>query len=448
MTAVPSHLEGRVAFVEAHAFGSGEPVQRYRLANGLSVLVLVDREAPVFSYQTWFAVGSRHEREGKTGLAHLFEHLMFNETERLPYGAFDRKLEEAGAESNAATWVDWTYYYENLPKDSLALATELESERMARLVLEEPQVAREKEVVMNERRMRVDDDVDGSVSELLYSTVFREHGYSWPTIGWMKDIEGFTAADCAEFYATYYAPNNATVVVVGDVDVAELLTLVAERYGALPAAALPAEDVRPEPPQTEPRHVEAHKPTETERLVVAYRGPALGDHDHAALSVVNDVLFAGRASRLFRALVQDGELAVDCRGWVSTFRDPGLYEISVTARPGVRAEALLEVLDRELSRIVEEPPTDDELERVKAKLELGALSGLQTVAGKAEQIGFWSTLTGDPSDAFRRLAAVRRLRADDLRRAARRYLTPSSRTVIFVRPSGEEPSGDDEETDA
>ncbi len=438
MSEVPAALEGRVCFVEAHPFGGGAPVQRFRLSNGLEVLVLVDREAPVFSYQTWFAVGSRHERPGKTGLAHLFEHLMFNETEKLPYGVFDRKLEEAGAESNAATWVDWTYYYENLPREALGLATELESERMARLVLQEPQVAREKEVVMNERRMRVDDDVDGSVSELLYSTVFREHGYSWPTIGWMQDIEGFTTADCAEFYRAYYAPNNATLVVVGDVDVPALLSLVVERYGALSASARPREDVRPEPPQTEERRVEVHKPTETERLVVAYRGPALGDQDHAALSVVNDVLFAGRGSRLYGALVQRGELAIDCRGWVSTFRDPGLYEISVTARPDVTAEALLEVLDRELAEIVASPPTDDELARVKAKMELGALSGLQTVAGKAEQIGFWSVVTGDPSDAFRRLSAVRRLTPDDLLRAARRYLTPSSRTVILVRPSGDD----------
>lgn len=438
MRSVPAELEGRVAFIEAHPFGRGESVSRFRLANGLSLLVLVDREAPVFSYQTWFAVGSRHERRGKTGLAHLFEHLMFNETERLPYGAFDRKLEEAGAESNAATWVDWTYYYENLPREALSLATELESERMARLVLAEPQVAREKEVVMNERRMRVDDDVDGSVSELLYSTVFREHGYSWPTIGWMDDIKGFTTADCAEFYRTYYAPNNATLVVVGDVDVPQLLASVVERYGPLEAAALPREDVRPEPPQTEERRIEVEKPTETERLVVAYRGPALGDQDHAALSVVNDVLFAGRGSRMFGALVQDGELAIDVRGWVSTFRDPGIYELSVTARPGVTAEALLEVVDRELAKVVAAPPSDDELLRVKAKMELGALSGLQTVAGKAEQIGFWNTLTGDPSDAFRRLAAVRRLGPDDLLRAARRYLTPASRTVVFVRPSGEE----------
>jgi zinc protease len=146
-------------------------------------------------------VGSRHEKVGKTGLAHLFEHLMFNETEKHPAGSFDRTLEEAGAESNAATWVDWTFYHESIPKDRLGLVIGLEAERMSRLVLREPQVASEKEVVANERRYRVDDDVEGAVSELLYKTAYTTHAYRWPTIGWMADIEGFTTEDCAAFIA-------------------------------------------------------------------------------------------------------------------------------------------------------------------------------------------------------------------------------------------------------
>src|SRR6478609_789377 len=185
----------RLAYVGAVPFGP-ELVHRYTLENGLTLLLLVDRSAPVLSYFTWFNVGSRHEKPGKTGLAHLFEHLMFNETKSLKAGDFDRKLEENGAESNAETWVDWTYYYESLPKDRLGLAIQLESDRMANLVLREPQVASEKEVVANERRYRVDDDVEGIMSEVLYKEAFRQHAYHWPTIGWMADIEGFTPADC------------------------------------------------------------------------------------------------------------------------------------------------------------------------------------------------------------------------------------------------------------
>src|ERR1700722_5751271 len=227
------------SFEGAHAFGEAQgaaPVLRYRLGNGLTLLFLEDASAPVVSYFTWYCVGSRHERPGKTGLAHLFEHLMFNETATLKAGEFDRMLEENGAESNAATWVDWTYYYESLPADRFALAVKLESERMSRLVLRDPQVASEKEVVANERRFRVDDDVEGAASELLYKTAFTKHPYHWPTIGWMPDILGFTPEDCERFYRTYYAPNNAFLVVVGDVRELDVLREVRDAYGKIPAS--------------------------------------------------------------------------------------------------------------------------------------------------------------------------------------------------------------------
>src|SRR5580698_3284269 len=266
---------GGLSYERDYAFG-GDTIHRYRLDNGLTVLLLVDASAPVACYHTWFKVGSRHERPGKTGLAHLFEHLMFNETENLKAGTFDRKLEENGAETNAATWVDWTYYYESLPADRVKLAVQLEAERMAHLVLREPQVASEKEVVANERRYRVDDDVEGVANELLYKTAFTSHPYHWPTIGWMDDIKGFTPEDCTAFYKTYYAPNNATVVVVGDVRERTLLQWIQAEYGAIPSASIPPEDVNPEPPQVDERRLELRKPTASEKLLVAYKGPALG----------------------------------------------------------------------------------------------------------------------------------------------------------------------------
>jgi zinc protease len=265
----------KLSFEGVHPFGDGL-LQRYRLENGLTVLVLVDRSAPVVSYFTWFFVGSRHEKPGKTGIAHLFEHLMFNETSNLKAGDFDKKLEENGAETNAATWVDWTYYYESIPNDRLQLVIKLESDRMAHLVLREPQVKSEIEVVANERRFRVDDDVEGAASELLYKTAFTAHPYHWPTIGWMPDIQGFSPEDCEAFYKTYYAPNNAVVVVVGDVREPRLLEQIRAAYGGLPSSTIPADDAEPEPPQLEERTVTVHKPTATEKLFVGYRGPALG----------------------------------------------------------------------------------------------------------------------------------------------------------------------------
>jgi zinc protease len=417
-------------------FGDGGAVvRRWVLSNGLRVLLLVDRAAPVLTYATWFRVGSRHERPGKTGLAHLFEHLMFNETENLRAGTFDRKLEEAGAESNAATWLDWTYYHESLPKDRLGLVVKLEAERMARLVLREPQVASEKEVVANERRFRVDDDVEGTANEVLYKTAFARHPYHWPTIGWMSDIEGFTPEDCAAFYRTYYAPNNATIVLVGDVREADALKKIEAAYGAIPSSPIPPEDAEPEPHQGEERRVVLQKPTPTEKIVLGYKGPALGDVDHVPLSVLSEILFGGRGSRLYRALLVEKELVSDFRGWVSTFAEPGLWEMYFTAREGIASDAILGVLEHELERVRRDVVTEDELVRAKARLELGSLQGLDTTFGKAEQIGFYDTVLGDPAGVFRRLDAYRRVTASDLRRVARRWLSTSARTVVLVQPS-------------
>ncbi len=423
----------RLAYEGGHPFG-GETVHRWRFGNGLTVLLLVDASAPIASYHTWFKVGSRHERPGKTGLAHLFEHLMFNETENLRAGMFDRKLEENGAESNAATWVDWTYYYESLPAARIKLAVRLEAERMTRLVLREPQVASEKEVVANERRFRVDDDVEGAASELLYKTAFAQHPYGWPTIGWMEDIQGFSPDDCAAFYRTYYAPNNATVIVVGDVRERDLLLAIRAEYGSISAQDIPPEDIVPEPPQREAREVETRKPTATEKLLLAYRGPALGDADHATMTVLSEVLFGGRASRVYRALVIEHEIATDVRGWVSSFRDPGLFECMATARPGQTTGAIQALMEKNFARVRAEVVDEEELARAKARLELGLFQQLETIPGKAEQIGFFETVIGDPSYAFRRVEEFRRTTASDVRRAARRYLADESRTIVRVLP--------------
>jgi zinc protease len=430
-------------------FGPAMRVKRYRMGNGLKVLLLVDRGAPVVSYHTWFRVGSRDEKPGKTGLAHLFEHLMFNETTHLAAGEFDRTLEENGAESNAATWLDWTMYHENLPAPKLALAVKLESDRMANLVLRDKQVSSEKEVVANERRYRVDDDVEGSINELLYQTAFEKHPYHWPTIGWMKDIEGFTTQDCEAFYKTFYAPNNATVVIVGDVVEEQALSLVQDAYGALPPSELPPRAYPPEPSQVKERRLEVKKPTATEKMMFGYKGPKLESADHAALTVLNEVLFGGRSSRMYRALVKKQEVATDIRGWVGTFADPGLYEIYLTARDKHTGDDLEKALEAQLQIVRTTEITNEELEKAKSRLELGFLQGMETVSGKAEQIGFYDTVLGDAGAGFARLELYRTVTAKDVLRVAKTYLVDTHRTVIHVLPDGtagtaEEEEGEDE----
>ncbi len=415
-------------------FGDRLRLRRHGLKNGLKVVTLVDRNAPIVSYQTWFRVGSRHERPGKTGLAHLFEHLMFNETKSRAYGEFDRIVESVGAESNAATWTDWTYYYENTPKRELPLMVELEADRMRNLVLRKKQVESEKEVVANERRYRVDDDVEGLAYEALYANAFQKHPYRWPTIGWMRDIQSFTTRDCASFYRTYYAPNNATVIVAGDFKERDTLALIQANYGRIKSARLPRERSVREPQQRRERVVRLKLPTPTQKLLLGYHGPAFGGPDAVALTIANEILLGGKSSRLFELLCHDREIATGVRGSVSPFRDPGLYEVWVSMREGHRASAALKLIDAEFSRIAKRGVTDLELEKAKNRIELGFLHSMETVPGKAEQIGFHETVLGDGGRVFSLLEAYRATTSDDVSRAAQRYLRVARRTRVVVTP--------------
>src|SRR5881394_2086585 len=242
--------------IEAEAqIGRGVTARRFRLGNGLGLIAAIDRRAPIVALQTWYRVGSRHERPGATGMAHLFEHLMFGQTESLPPGEFDRLVERTGGESNAATWVDWTYYRLSLPARDLPLGVKLEAERMQHLVLETGPVESERDVVTNERRERVEDDVDGWLDEQLMAHAFTAHPYRWPTIGWMEDIRALALPDIRAFYRTWYAPNNATIVCVGDFEDDHLRDLIAKYYGNIPSAQLPEVPQIVEPEQTRERTV-------------------------------------------------------------------------------------------------------------------------------------------------------------------------------------------------
>jgi zinc protease len=418
----------------AMPFGGELTLRRYRFDNGLTLLSLPDPSTPLVSYHTWFRVGSRNEQPGKTGLAHLFEHLMFGQTANLPHGELDKRIESAGGETNAATWTDWTHYHTELPKDGLPLMVEIEAERMQNLILRAPQVRSEKEVVSNERRFRVDDDVEGAVSEKLYSLAFKRHPYHHPTIGWMSDIEGFTPDDCRKFYRAYYAPNNATIVAAGNYDERKLLALVQARYGEIPAAHVPPPPRVVEPEQTRERVVTMRVATPTEKLAIGYHAPAFADPDYPALSLLNELLFVGRGARMFQRLVRKEQLAAELHAGIAPFIDPGLYDIWVGLRPGKRAKRALRVLEEELERVCEKRVTPLELERVKNRAELGFLMSLETVGGKAEQLGFYETVQGDAAQLFVRLAQFRAVTAEDVQRVARRVFDDTQRTRIEVLP--------------
>ena len=422
-----------------HGFGAGGlSARHFRLENGLQIILVRDPGAPILAYQTWFSVGSRHEKEGTTGIAHLFEHLMFNQTETHPPGELDRLIESRGGDTNAATWVDWTYYRNNLPASELALAVELESDRMAHLVLGDKQVESEREVVANERRQRVEDDVDGFLSEELYKLAFQTHPYHWPTIGWMSDIQAITIDDCRKFYRTYYAPNNATVVLVGDFDEADALARIEKGYAGIPSSTIPVEDLPSEPEQRGERRARFAKAVVADKVRVGYKAPPLPHADYARLEVASEILCSGNSSRLHRRLVVDTELCSSVSAGLAPFRDPGLYELSLSMQRGKTAADGEALLYRELELFSAPPPTAEELTTAKTRLLTRLYRELRPGAGKAEALGHFHVSCGDYRRLFSVADAYSRVTAEEVQRVAAYTFDPARRTVLVAEPSGED----------
>lgn len=413
-------------------------LRMYQLKNGLRVLLLADPSAPVLAYQTWFRVGSRHEQDGKTGLAHLFEHLMFNETEHLPAGEFDRQIERQGGSTNAATWVDWTYYQDDLPKSELELAVRLESERMQHLVIKRHQVESERGVVISERRLRVDDDVDGFMSEELFRLAFdKGHPYHWPTIGWMRDIKRLSLRDAMTFYRTFYAPNNALLVIVGDIDEKQTLSLIEKHYGPVPAQALPKghyESLPDRPVQTSERRALFKKPVQNDKLLMGYQAPAFSSPEHVSLDFLSELLMGSHSSPIYRDMVVDREIVTSIGGSVTPFRDRGLWEISASLKRGHTAEQALAQFDEHIARVRNEGVRSDDVERTRARLLTEFYTGMRTAHGKAAQLGEFDTVAGDYRSLFDVPAQLRAVTPAELQAVARTYLVPQRRTLLIVQP--------------
>ena len=421
-----------------HPFGRDKQVKRYRFDTGLGVILLVDRAAPIVTYQTWFRVGSRHEMPGKTGIAHLFEHLMFNQTKSIAPGEFDVLIERTGGDNNAATWVDWTFYRDTLPSRDLELAIRLESDRMQHLTLDHEQLESEREVVINERMLRVEDDLDGFLDEQLMKLAYQVHPYHWPTIGWMQDIRELSLADIHAFYRTYYAPNNATIVVAGDFDATAVLELLSRYYGEIPASEIPPELAQHEPAQTEERRACFSKPIPAHRVFYGYKAPPQGHPDWAAMDFIGELLAGSPSSRLYRRLVVDREIATSIDSGVLPFRDPSLFRLELNLVRGCSPNEVEHEIETALERLRGGDISPAELEKVKSGIETDFWSQLEHCDGKAEALGHYETTLGDFRELFAMADRLHAVTADDIARVATTYLVPPQRTVVVAEPSGEE----------
>jgi zinc protease len=424
-------------FINEQRFGGKNSTRKFVLQNGLTVLLLCDNTAPLFAYHTWMRVGSRHEQAGKTGIAHLFEHLMFKATSNHGEGEFDRLMERRGGHTNAATWVDWTYYHEVLPStgDNLEFTIRMESDRMVNLILNSEQLESEREVVKNERLYRVDDDPDGTMFEMLYKLALPDYPYGWPTIGWMKDIEAISLEDCMDFYRTYYSPNNAVVVLVGDVDPVQSLSLIAQYYGKLETQQIPKQNTPVEPSIPAPRRQEITLPISQQRLLMSWVSPGLADPDLMTLDVALEILFGGDSSRIHRRLVVDTEMASSVCGWATHFEYPGLMEISVGMKPGWVAEDAEKVILEELAAMAAAAPSEQELTKAHNQFEAGLYRQLVTANARAGKLGHYEVTLGDYRCFMENALNIRKVTAQDVQRIAQRIFKAEGCAVVIARPS-------------
>ena len=425
------------AKVEVHI-----PYTQFTLDNGLNVIVHRDPALPIATVNVWYHVGSKNERPGRTGFAHLFEHIMFEGSAHVPEGEFDNLLEAAGGVNNGSTTQDRTNYWENIPSNALELALWLEADRMGTLLetMTRKKLDLQRDVVKNERRQSVDNQPYGRAFETVYAALYpKGHPYHWPVIGSMDDLSAATLGDVKDFFRTYYAPNNASVAVAGKVSVRRVRELVEKYFVDIPAGP-PVPEVRvPDATLVADRDLVLEDRVRLPRLYLAWHTPKIFSDDDAAMDVLASVLSRGKSSRLHRRLVYADEIAQDVRVFQDSRELGSVFWIVATARPGVGLAKVDAAIREELDRLVAEGVRGEEVERAVHQRETSFVRSLERVGGfggKADRLNQYHFFAGDPGFARRDLARYQRLTPEAVAAAARRYVTGAHHVRLSVVPEG------------
>jgi predicted Zn-dependent peptidase len=363
--------------------------------------------------------------------------MMFNGSKNVPPKEYDRILESNGGYSNAFTDRDMTAYYEELASDRLEVALRLDSDRMADLSLLPDQLKSEIEVVKEERRLRVDNDINGMLDEAMWAAAFVASPYHWPVIGWMKDLERIPRDEMVRYFRTYYAPNNCVLVLVGDFNTADAVARIRSFFGGIPAQPAPAPPVNSEPEQHGERRVEVRYPAETESFMAGYKAPGVESADVYVLDVISSILSGGESSRLHQALVYDKQIALSASTYFQTRVDPGLFEVYVQMRPGHTAAEGEAAADSVLSAFAADGPTPRELDKAKNQLEAGFIKQLKTNYGVGQTLGFYEHVYGDYQKMFDAVGRYRGITAADCKRVAKEILDKRRRTLAILVPEQE-----------
>lgn len=403
------------------------------LDNGLTVLLLPDPSTPAVSFQLWVRAGSKDETR-YTGLAHLFEHMMFRGTDRLPPESHERFIEARGGRVNAYTTADTTVYYADVAPDSLPLVIELEAERLRNLKITEETLASERQVVLEERRMRTEDQPDGRAFEAMLALAFQAHPYRVPTIGWRSDVEAVTVEACREFFHTYYAPNNLVIAIAGSFDAADTLARIREQFRPLERVEPIPRSPTKEPEQRGERRAVVHFDVRSPLFAAVWHAPKMGHPDAEALDVASLVLSGGRSSRLYRKLVYEEQQALGAQGGYWELQEAGLFYAFASVRPGADIAKVERSFLNELARLGREPLPAAELAKAKRQIEVDLISGMETANEMAGRIGGEWVHFGRIRPVEERLRAYRAVTAADVQRVVQAYLRDDGRSVVQVVP--------------
>ena len=414
------------------------------LENGMRVIVKEDHRAPVMVSQIWYRAGAMDEFNGTTGVAHVLEHMMFKGTRDVPPGEFSKRIAAAGGRENAFTSRDYTAYFQQMQKDRLELAMRLEADRMANLVISDELFAKEIQVVMEERRLRTEDQPQSVVYERLMATAYQAHPYRRPIIGWMDDLMNMTAQDARDWYARWYAPNNATLVVAGDVKADEVLELARRHFGPLPARELPPRKPQAEPAQVGSKRIVVKAPAQLPYLLMAWHAPTLKDWERDstpyALQILVGVLSGNESARLQKTLVKTRQIAVSASaGYDDVARGPGMFMVEATPAPGKTVAALEKAIREEIGRIQREGVSEAELARVKAQVIAADVYQRDSLFYQAMQLGEYVTAGLPPEALARRVDRLRAVTAADVQEVARQWLREDRLSVAELDPQALKP---------
>jgi zinc protease len=434
---------GCCAVWSTSAVALDDPVSRARttrLENGLTVVTLEDSSTPVVSFQMWVKVGSADEA-GYTGLAHLFEHMMFNGSKHLGPEQHAELIAARGGAVNAFTSNDKTMYHDDVTRETLPLVIDLEYERLANLDISAKSLDRERQVVLEERRLRNEDSPMGRLYEALFALVWQALPYRTPVVGWRSDVEKATPEVCRKFFSTYYAPNNIVVVIAGDFDADDALARIRRSFGKLrPSETIPRNPTE-EPVQRGERRAVVHFDVSGPLLAAAWHAPATGSPDGEALDVLSMILSDGRSSRLYRSLVHEAEVALSASGAYWEFDGAGAFVAIVTVRPDAKIADVERRFFAEIERVRREPVAEAELEKAKRQIEVFLVNGLDTSHALGERIGSEFTALGRVRPLDERLAKIRAVSAADVQRVAQTYLVDDQRSVVqLVAPETPKPA--------